>query len=77
MVRLKNIVINDGIASADFFPEDSDVGGHLVVDLGSRDIVALDNASGFGLTYSNHAALQLIRMARTNDHRTECVSIWY
>ena len=77
MVRLKNIKIEGRVAEADFYPEDSKVCGHVVVDLENRRITDFHDVPGFGESYRGHAFRQLIRMAKENDKRTECLVMWY
>ena len=77
MVRLKNIKIGDKVAEADFYPEDSDISGHMVVDLETREITDFRDVPGFGVSYRGHAFWRLIKMAKENDKRTECIVMWY
>lgn len=55
MVRLKNIQFHDGIAEADYYPEEGLVKGHVVVDLDSKEICAFERAGDFGDSYLGHA----------------------
>ena len=77
MVRLKNIKIGSKFAEADFFPEDSKISGHVVVDLEMREITDFCDVPGFGDSYRGHTFLKLVKMARENDKRTECIVMWY
>lgn len=76
MVRLKNIMINNKTASADFYPEDSEVAGHMVVDIESGEIVQLIKVDSIGWGIS-HVKRELIRMARENSKDTERLVMWY
>ena len=77
MVRLKNIRIANGIAEADFYPEESTIGGHLVVDVAAYKIISCKEVPGYGESYKGHAKLHLIRMAEQNDTATERTVMWY
>ena len=77
MVRLKNIKIDGSVAEADFYPEDSKVCGHVVVDLKKHKLTEYRDVPGFGESYRGHAFRQLIRMEKENDKRTECLVMWY
>lgn len=77
MLRLKNIRINEHLAEADFFPEDTNVFGYIAVDLQSEEIKEIVNAEGYEYIYPGHARNQLVKMAREKDMSTECVVYWY
>ena len=77
MVRLKNIKIEGKVAEADFYPEDSKVCGHVVVDLEKCKLTEYRDVPGFGESYRGHTLWRLIRMAKENDKRTECLVMWY
>lgn len=77
MLRLKNVKIGSEYAEADFFPEDSETAGHVVVDLSDGEISVCDNVQGYGESYAGHARQRLVRMAKEKDHRSECVVMWY
>ena len=76
MVRLKNIRIENGMAEAVFYPEDSKVAGHIVVDLESETVVFCKSVPGFGESYEGHAKLHLIRMAEQKATDTERLVMW-
>lgn len=77
MLRLKNIRIGDKTAEADFFPEDLQEYGHIVVDLEKRDIVSITHVKGYTVMHPSHAKRELLRMADEGDRRQECLVMWY
>ena len=77
MLRLKNIKIENGTAEADFFPENSNTAGHIVVDIQSETIRSCERVEGFGESYEGHAKLHLLRMAKQNITDKERVVMWY
>lgn len=77
MLRLKNVKIGNEYAEADFFPEDGEKAGHVVVNLSNDEISTCDNAPGYGESYAGHARQRLVRMAKEKDHRSECIVMWY
>ena len=77
MLRLKNISISGNTAEADFFPEDGTGHGHIVINLESEEIIHIDHAPGYELIYPGHARKQLVRMAKSDDRRSECTVMWY
>ncbi len=77
MLRLKNVKIGNEYAEADFFPEDGEKAGHVIVDLSNGEISACDNVPGFGESYAGHARQRLVRMAKEKDYRNECIVMWY
>lgn len=76
MICLKNIRIENNIASAEFFPEKSETGGEIVVDLLTEEVIKLQTIQGYGDSYHGHAKWKLIDMARDGDNRRECVVMW-
>lgn len=76
MLRLKNVKINNEVAEADFYPEDSKICGHIVVSLSSEELISSEEVDGYGLSYSGHARQRLIRMAKEGDTRSECLVMW-
>lgn len=77
MVRLKNIQFHDGIAEADYYPEEGLAKGHIVVDLGSEEILTFERAGDFGNSYLGHARARLVEMHKEGSTRTECLIMWY
>lgn len=77
MLRLKKIKIGSEYAEADFYPEDSQVAGHIVVNLSNEEVLTCTDVSGYGASYRGHAAQRLVKMAREKDARTECLVMWY
>ena len=77
MLRLKNIKIGSEYAEADFYPEDSQAFGHVVVDLSNGAIISCIRAPGYGESYVGHARQRLVEMDRDNDSRSECLVMWY
>ena len=76
MVRLKNVKIENEYAEADFYPEDSDRAGHVIVNLSSGEVVCND-VPGYGEEYGDQASRRLVKMAKENDTRSECLVMWY
>lgn len=77
MLRLKNIKINDGIAEADYSPEDSNWWGHIVVDAKNEEIIHAEENDEYGSSYRGHALWKLVDLFKANDKRTECTVMWY
>ena len=77
MLRLRNIMIHDHIAEADFYPEDSQSKGHIVVNLASGEIESLEEVDGYSGMYPAHAYSTLLKMANEKDTKTERLVMWY
>lgn len=77
MLRLKNIKIESKRAEADFYPEDSNEAGHVVVDLLRGEFISHTDVIGYGESYRGHALQRLMQMAKEKDSRTECLVMWY
>lgn len=77
MLRLKNIIIRSEYAEADFYPEDGQKAGHIVVNLSDEEISSCVDVPGYGASYSGHARQRLVKMAKENDTRAECLVMWY
>lgn len=77
MLRLKKIRIENERAEADFYPENIQQAGHIVVDLSSEEIVSCTDVPGYGASYKGQAAQRLVKMAKAQDYRTECTVMWY
>ena len=77
MVRLVNIKMDGKVAKADFFPEDSQEGGHILVDVETGNTIDCTNVPGYGASYRAHARRGLIRMAKEGDTSSECLIMWY
>lgn len=77
MLRLKNIRIGSGKVEADFYPEDSKIAGHIVINLESKEIVSCEDVPGYGESYRGHAKQHLIKMAKENNTATERTVMWY
>ena len=77
MLRLKNVKIGSKYAEADFYPEDGQESGHVVVDLSNEEIVSCVDVPKYGASYRGHALHRLVKMAEENDTRSECLVMWY
>ena len=77
MVQLKNIKIGSKYAEADFYPEDIQKSGHIVVNLTTKEITSCIDVPGYGSSYKGQAAQRLVKMASENDQRAECTVMWY
>lgn len=76
MLRLKNIKIANGKAEADFYPEDSNIAGHIVVNLESKMIESCEDVPGYGESYRGHTKQHLIKMAKEGITATERTVMW-
>ena len=76
MLRLKNVKIGSDYAEADFYPEDSDHNGHIVLSLEDGEIYSCTEVSGYGESYVAHARQRLVKMANEHDTRSECLVMW-
>lgn len=76
MLKLKNIKIKNNIAQADFSPENTNIWGHIEVNLQSREITSCNNVEGYGSSYRAHAKWKLVELAQTNEPPTECLVMW-
>ena len=77
MLRLKNIRIGSEYAEADFYPENIQQAGHIVVNLSTEEISSCSDVPGYGASYRGQAAQCLVKMANENDLRNECTVMWY
>jgi hypothetical protein len=77
MVYLKNIKIGEDIAEADYSPEDSNIFGHIVVDLKLNKISHYDNVLDYGMGYPAHAFWKLRDMYKKHETYTKCLVMWY
>ena len=77
MLRLKNVRIGSEYAEAEFYPEDSKDAGHIVVRLSDGEISSCKEVPGYGASYRGHARQRLVKMAKENDQRSECLVMWY
>lgn len=77
MLRLKNIKINSEVAEADFYPEDSETKGHIVVNLHTREIQSIQHVPGYEFMYPGHARHRLVEMAKEHDESSESLVMWY
>lgn len=78
MLRLRNIKIENGIAEADYFPEDGKKSAHIVVNLGSGEIVSFGRVDGYTWdAYPAHACQKLLSLAEEGSTDTECLVMWY
>ena len=76
MLRLKNIKVRNDYAEADFYPEDGNEAGHVVVDLTSGEITSCVDVPGYGASYSGHARQRLVSIAKQNTDCSECLVMW-
>ena len=77
MLHLKNIKIENNTAQAEYSPEDSGWWGRILVDLKSEEIISCDRNPEYRFMHPGHARQQLVKMAKSNDTRTECMVMWY
>ena len=76
MLRLKNVKIGSEYAEADFYPEDGEKHGHIIVALAAGEICSCTAVTGYGESYSAHARQRLVRMVQEKDARSECLVMW-
>ena len=77
MLRLKNVKIGSKYAEADFYPENSNRAGYVVVDLSSGEVISCSEVPGYGEMYCAHARKCLVKMAKENDSKSERLVMWY
>jgi len=77
MLTLKNIKIKNNFAEADFYPENSEHHGHIIINLKDEEIEKIKMVKGYSDMHAAHAIQALIEMAKTNDTRTERLVMWY
>lgn len=77
MLHLKNIVMKDNIAHADYSPEDSGWWGHIVVDLKSKEIISCDRSPEYKFMHPGHARAKLVELSKENQIPAECTVMWY
>lgn len=79
MLRLKNIKMSNGIISADYFPECSDIGGAVSICVADGKIVEkrLSNADLDVPLYFHHAVEGLRSLMKNADVPEEKTIMWY
>ena len=77
MLRLKNIMVENNIIEADFYPEDCPSCGHVVVDLVTGRIASFSEVMGYGASYLAHARQSLVGIANEETLPTERLIMWY
>ena len=78
MLTLRNIKRTNNIIEADFYPENENVYGHVVVDLDTEDIISYTQAKGYEhSTCPTHALYELLRMKDLKEFPEKRVVLWY
>ena len=83
MIRLKNIVLENNIISADYYPERSKVGGKISVDAFTGEVVHFEPSPNDSETPSYHAVNRLNEIIRLKergeieDIPSETCILWY
>ena len=78
MVILKRIVKNSNQIEADYYPENGNFFGHLVVDIISGEISSITKAENDKIgAYAYHAKKQLLRVSALDVTPEESRTIWY
>ena len=69
MIKLQNIAIENGIARSNIFPEDSEVGGNIAVDVLKNEIIkfALPDGYEWCRKHIEHAKEYLIRLGNSEE----------
>ena len=78
MVRLKNLKKNNNLAECDFLPEDSQIPGHMIVDLESGDIIeyTLPEKYEWCTKHVYHAARNLKKLIKNNEFPNNYLVMW-
>ena len=78
MVCIRNIKKNGNLLSCDYYPENKSLGGHIVVDINSKEIIEHNSASEQELyTYPNMARVRLLQFADKDEFPSEAFCCWY
>ena len=77
MLRLVNISVNGDLASADFYPEDCPLCGHIAVNLSSNQVKAFQPVPGYESGYLGMARQGLIAAAKKTSIPREYLVMWY
>ena len=78
MVILKRIIKNSNQIEADYYPENGNIFGHLVVDIISGEISSITRAENDRIgAYAYHAKKQLLRVSALDVTPKESRTIWY
>ena len=78
MLVLRNIKMKDNIISADYYPENEEVFGHIEVDVKSDEIIFLKKAPGYEhSTDPIHAQYALMGIAKSGKIPKERTVLWY
>ncbi len=79
MVTLKNIRRNNDIIECDFYPEDSTLPGHMIVNLDSGDITSVSLPEGYENTFSYtvHAHNGLVELSKKEKLPEQWLVMWY
>lgn len=80
MIKLKNIVNEDGILSCQVFPEDSELAGNIKVDLNNKQIISFNLPSGYEWckNHLQHAKDYLLKLYISGENiPKEKTLMWY
>lgn len=79
MVRLKNIVRTDTQISTDYYPEDDQESGHIVMNLENGEVVEWIRAPSDSVVSMcfPHVRNILERLSRLQEVPSECTEMWY
>ncbi len=76
MLRLRSVKLGIDTIEADFYPEDSENHGHIVVSLSDYKTISCNRVDGYGESYVFHARQRLVSMAKENNVMAECLVMW-
>lgn len=77
MLTLENIVINDGIISADVYPEDSNIFGRVYVDIEKEDLHKEEMPNDYKGAYVAHSIRELLKISKSKSIPKKRTVMWY
>lgn len=77
MLVLRKIEKRDNIIEADYYPENKPAKGHIKIDLGTNEVISLEEPEGYGNSGLLHAKRALIKMAVLETLPEERFVMWY
>lgn len=78
MVCIRNLKKNGNLLSCDYYPENKDIAGNIIVDIKTKLTVkhTIYSEQEF-LTYSIMAKKRLLEFSETNELPNEAFCYWY
>lgn len=79
MVKLKNLKKSELTAECDILPEDSNISGHIVIDLVSGKVSDFMLPEGYEWCKNHvyHASRKLLQLAQGENFPDEYLVVWY